>query len=82
MQFVRVDQAVEMIRKEFERTPTLAVTFWQAQRLWNLSGDLCERALRDLIREHFLIPAPDGTYVRRGESPTPVQQIEAMLRAM
>ena len=42
--------------------PGLKLTFWQAQRLWNLSSELCERALTALIRARFLVPAPDGTY--------------------
>ena len=82
MRFMHVHQAVEMIQAEYERTPGLRVTFWQAQRLWNLSGELCERALTALIRTKFLVPAPDGTYMRRAESSARVEQIESVLRAM
>jgi hypothetical protein len=68
MRFMRVQQAVELIQSEYEQTPGLRVTFWQAQHLWNLSTELCDRALSALVRTRFLVPASDGTYVRRGES--------------
>lgn len=82
MQFMRVHHAADIIRAEFERTPGLRVSFWQAQRLWNLSGELCERALTRLIRSDYLIPDADGTFVRRDESSTRVERIESVLRAM
>ena len=82
MQFLRVHQAADMIRAEYERTPGLRVSFWQAQRLWNLSGELCELALLRLIRARFLVSTADGTYVRRDESGRRVEQIESVLRAM
>jgi hypothetical protein len=83
MQFMRVHHAADIIRAEYERTPGLRVSFWQAQQLWNLSGELCERALMRLIRSRFLIPSDDGTYVRRDdETPARIEQIEAVLRAM
>ncbi len=40
---------------EYHELPALSLTFWQAQRLWNLSEELCERALQSLVREKFLI---------------------------
>ena len=82
MQFMRVQQAVDIIRAEYERTPGLRVSFWQAQQLWNLSGELCERALARLIRARFLVPAGDGTYARRDEWSARVERIESVLRAM
>jgi len=82
MRFMHNHQTVEMIQAEYERTPGLRVTHWQAQRLWNLSSKSCERALTALVRAKFLVPAPDGTYVRRAESAAWVEQIESVLRAM
>ena len=58
------------------------MSLWQAQQLWNLSGELCERAMARLIKSRFLIPAADGTYVRRDESLARIEEIESMLRAM
>ena len=49
--------------------PGLALTFWQAQRLWNLSEELCELALVKLVRARFLMVTTSGRYVRRAESP-------------
>lgn len=82
MQWMRTDRAADIIPAEFERTPGLRVSVWQAQQLWNLSGDLCERALTALIKARFLIPAADGTYVRRDESLARIEEIESVLRAM
>jgi len=79
MQSMRTERAADIIRAEYERTPGLRVSFWQAQQLWNLPGDLCERALARLINVRFLMSAADGTFVRRDES---LREIESMLRAM
>lgn len=82
MQWMRTDQAAEIIRAEYERTPGLRVSVWQAQQLWNLPGDLCERALTRLANTRFLIPASDGTFTRRDESLARIEAIQSMLRAM
>ena len=82
MRVMHVQQAIEMIQAEYERTPGLRVTFWQAQRLWNLPSESCEHALTALIRARFLVPAPDGTYFRRAESSGRVGPIESAMRAM
>jgi hypothetical protein len=57
-----------LIRMEYHELPALNLTFWQAQRLWNLSEELCERALQSLVRERFLAVTPSGTFVRRRDS--------------
>lgn len=82
MQWMRTQQAADIIRAEYERTPGLRVSFWQAQQLWKLPGDLCDRALNRLINTRFLIPAADGTFVRRDESLARIEQNQSMLRAM
>jgi hypothetical protein len=68
---MHVHDAAALIRAEYERAPDLQLTFWQMQRLLNLSNELCERALTMLIRGRFLIPAADHTYVRRGARALP-----------
>ena len=45
MQFMQVSEAGRAIQMEYAEMPALRLTFWQAQRLWNLSEELCERAL-------------------------------------
>jgi hypothetical protein len=69
MQFMQVSEAVELIQMEYAEMPALRLTFWQAQRLWNLSEELCERALTALIASGSLARTPDGAYVRRGSFP-------------
>jgi hypothetical protein len=61
---MQVEDAAELIRMEYAEMPDLRVTFWQAQRLWNLSDELCERALNRLIRKGFLVRMDDGRYAR------------------
>jgi hypothetical protein len=82
MSFLQVDEACELIRMEYAEMPELKLTFWQAQRLWNLSEELCERALTALIRSGFLARTADGSYVRHGASPSSVEAISALVRAM
>ena len=65
MQFMCLEEAVQLMKMEYAETPTLALTPWQAQRLWNLSEELCDRALRLLVSSAFLVRNPDGTYARR-----------------
>ena len=64
MQFVRVEDAVERIRMDFAEMPGLSLTFWQAQRLWNLSQHLCELALKDLTGSGYLVQTREGCYRR------------------
>lgn len=76
MPFLQVEEAVELIQMEYAEMPGLKLTFWQAQRLWHLSDELCERALAALTRSGFLARTHDGAYIRRGSSaarrkPTP-----------
>jgi len=66
MPVMQVAEAVELIQMEYQEMPQLRLTFWQARRLWNLSDDLCERALSALTGSGFLARASDGAYVRRG----------------
>ena len=60
-----LEDAVELIRMEYAEIPELALTFWQAQRLWELSDELCERTLNRLVGSGFLRLMSDGSYVRR-----------------
>jgi hypothetical protein len=64
MQFMRVHDAAELIRLEYVEMPGMHLTLWQAQRLWSLSEELCERALNMLIASGFLVRTRDGCYAR------------------
>jgi hypothetical protein len=65
MTFMSVEDAATLIRLEYEELPDLALTGWQAQQLWQLSEELCERAMARLTRSGFLAVSADGRYVRR-----------------
>ena len=67
----QVEDIVQLIRMEYAEMPGLCLTFWQAQRLWDLSDELCEQALRFVTNSGFLIRNADGAYVRATE----VQQV-------
>jgi hypothetical protein len=56
--------AVQLIQMEFREMPDLKLTFRQAQRLWNLSQEMCDRALASLLQAGFLVRTKDGAYVR------------------
>jgi hypothetical protein len=64
MMFLALEDTKDLIRLEYHEMPRLSLTFWQAQRLWNLSEELCERALQSLIRERFLVATSTGTFIR------------------
>jgi hypothetical protein len=68
VEFIELEDAIELIRMEYAEMPGLQLTFWQAQRLWNLPGELCASALTALIRSGFLIKTPDGIYTSRREA--------------
>jgi hypothetical protein len=65
MRLLHVDEAIQLIRMEYAEMPGLKLTFWQAQRLWNLSDELCDRAISILTTSGFLARTPDGAYVLR-----------------
>jgi hypothetical protein len=82
MRFLDVDEAVQLIQMEYAEMPGMRLTFCQAQRLWNLSDELCQRALATLTGSGFLARTPDGAYVRSGASPISVERIASLVRAM
>jgi hypothetical protein len=69
MRFTSPEEATDRIRAEYMEMPGLSLTVWQAQRLWNMSDDLCVRALLTLVHTKFLMLTSAGTYVRRAGSP-------------
>lgn len=79
MQFMPIIDAVELIRLEYSELPELRLTFWQAQRLWSFSEELCERALTALITSGFLARTPDGAYIRRNPSPMSVERVASLV---
>ena len=76
-----LSDAVKLIQMEYLEMPDLRLTFWQAQRLWNLSAELCDRALTCLISAGFLARTATGNYIRSAAPPVAVDRIDALLRA-
>lgn len=65
---LKIEEAVQLMRLEYAELPGLRLTTWQAQRLWNLSAQLCEEALAWLVRAGFLMRMSDGSYVRAADA--------------
>jgi hypothetical protein len=82
MPVLEVEEAAQLMQMEYAEMPGLRLTFWQAQRLWNLSDELCQRALATLTGSGYLARTPDGAYVRSGASPISVDRIASIVRAM
>lgn len=81
MPFMEVHDAVQLIQMEYAEMPEMRLTFRQAQRLWNLSSDLCARALTALTSSGYLIQTRDGAYIRKGNVLS-ADAISTLLRAM
>jgi hypothetical protein len=69
--------AVQLIQMEYREMPDLKLTCRQAQRLWSLSPEMCQRALVSLTQARFLLLTRDGAYVRSGASPMAVTGSDA-----
>jgi hypothetical protein len=70
MAFLSVADAAHLLRMEYVEMPGLALTAWQAQRLCNLSCEVCDRALRTLLDSGFLRQTTDRRYLRPSSSPS------------
>ena len=65
---IKLEEAVQLMRLEYAELPGLRLTVWQAQRLWNLSAQLCDEALAWLVHAGFLARMSDGSYVRAADA--------------
>jgi hypothetical protein len=59
-----LEDCVQRIRAEYLDLPGLSLTARQAQRLWNLDSETCQRVLDLMIRDNFLRRTPQAQYVR------------------
>ncbi len=57
-------EIISRIRSEYHEMPGLKLTPRQAQRLWALDRNMCERLLALLLSERFLKKTADGAFVR------------------
>ena len=55
-------QLLSRVRAEFEEMPCLRLTRGQAQRLFGLRIDVCERVLATLVKDRTLVCDTDGRY--------------------
>ena len=76
-----IRNALVRIQAEYVEMPALKLTARQAQRLWNLSNDVCETALAVLIRKQFLVQTRDGAYVRYSVTNATVGASRSLRRA-
>ena len=58
---------VHRIRGEYLEMPGLRLSVTQAQRLWGLSAEACQKALDALVEGGFLRRTAEGQYTRLTE---------------
>ena len=56
------DAVLQRIRAEFSEMPCLRLTCRQAQRLFGLRQDVCERVMTALVADGTLLRGQDGRY--------------------
>jgi len=65
------EDVLQRIQGEYLEMPGLRLTTAQAQRLWGLERDVCEKLLAALVDTKFLCRTRDGAFVRpEGTVPT------------
>jgi hypothetical protein len=60
------EDLLRRIQAEFNEMPCLRLTCGQAQRLFGLRRDICERLLSTLVDEQTLTLGPDARYALHG----------------
>ena len=63
-------RVLERVRAEFREMPCLRLTRGQAQRLFGMRPDVCERVLAALLQEGTLRCGPDARYGLRADVAT------------
>jgi hypothetical protein len=66
---MRVEDVLQRIQGEFVEMPGLCLTAAQAQRLWGLDRDFCDKLLDALVDSKFLAQRRDGTFIRIDSGP-------------
>ena len=61
---MRIEDVLQRVQGEFAEMPGLCLTAAQAQRLWGLDRDLCDRLLEALVKAKFLSQRRDGSFIR------------------
>jgi len=77
------ENLLRRVRAEFNEMPCLRLTCGQAQRLFGLRRDICERVLAGLVDEDTLTLGPDARYGVRGNVGWPPEaDISSLLSAL
>ncbi|HEX9365062.1 MAG TPA: hypothetical protein VF921_00460 [Vicinamibacterales bacterium] len=66
---MRIEDVLQRVQGEFVEMPGLCLTAAQAQRLWGLDRDLCDRLLETLVEAKFLAQRRDGSFIRVDDGP-------------
>jgi hypothetical protein len=61
---MELETLVRRVRGEFLEMPGLQLTIAQAQRLWGMERELCERVVGALVGASFLRRTPTGAIAR------------------
>jgi hypothetical protein len=61
---MRIEDVLQRVQGEFVEMPGLCLTAAQAQRLWGLDRDICDKLLEALVDARFLSRRRDGSFIR------------------
>src|SRR5437899_2304323 len=61
---MRIEDVLQRVQGEFVEMPGLCLTAAQAQRLWGLDREMCDRLLEALVDANFLSQRRDGSFIR------------------
>lgn len=61
---MRIEDVLQRVQGEFAEMPGLCLTAAQAQRLWGLDRDVCDKLLEALVSANFLSQRRDGSFIR------------------
>jgi hypothetical protein len=67
---MRIEDVLQRIQGEFAEMPGLCLTAAQAQRLWGLDRDSCDKLLEVLVNAKFLAQRRDGSFIRVDGGPS------------
>ena len=81
MDLAEMRQALVSIQTEYVEMPGLKLTLRQAQRLFNLSVEICHDALTALLAGGFLSETKDGSFIRRGGIPLSIETLDLAARS-
>jgi hypothetical protein len=67
---MRIEDVLRRVQGEFVEMPGLCLTAAQAQRLWGLDREVCNRLLESLVDAKFLARRRDGSFIRVDGGPS------------